>query len=252
MAKPVIGITCDVVHADRNHRAHVYLDYINSVERAGGVPVLLVATGKPELVIEQLNRVDAVLGIGGNDYCPSLFGQDRHAYTQLLSERRQDFDMLFFSEIWRRRIPALLICASCQGINIAQGGDLIQHLEGIEQTHAHEHGFSLAHDLSVEPDTLLHQVLDTLETKVNSFHHQAVDQPGTGLRVSARAADGTIEALEPEEFEEHPLLAVQWHPERIPNEPESKLLFNWLVHQAALDRPYISAGQNLNRLSPFF
>jgi gamma-glutamyl-gamma-aminobutyrate hydrolase PuuD len=70
--------------------------------------------------------------------------------------------------------------------------------------------------------------------------------------VSARAADGTIEAIEPIEFDQHPLLAVQWHPEKIPNEPHSKQLFDWLIDQAIAGRPHVSSGQKLNRLSPFF
>jgi len=251
MSKPVIGITCDLNYVGQLDQLCLNLQYVDAVERAGGVPVLLAATGKPELVAGQLDRVDAVLGIGGYDYSPSLYEQDRHHQTQLLPQRRQDYDLVFLSQVWQRKIPALMICASAQGLNIVQGGGLIQDLDHLVEKHQFNEGFDLAHTVDIETETLLHYILNQTEIEVNSFHHQAVDQLGSNLRISARAPDGTVEAIEPIAFAEHPLLAVQWHPERIPDQPHSKQIFGWLIDQAIMSRPFTVTAVNVSSLSPF-
>ena len=251
MGKPVIGISTDVTHVGRLDRLRLNLQYVDAVEQAGGVPVLLAATGKPELVADQLDRVDAVLGIGGDDYCPSLYEQDRHYSERLIPTRRQDYDLVFLSQVWQRKIPALMICASTQGLNIIRGGGLVQHLDDLVEQHQYNQGFDLAHKIDIERQTLLHQILDQTEIEVNSLHHQAVDNLGSGLQVSARAPDGTVEAIEPIAFQEHPLLAIQWHPERIPDQSHSKQLFGWLIDQAIIARPFTATAVKTSSLSPF-
>ena len=252
MAKPVIGITCDVCHLDQLDRARLNLQYIDAVERAGGVPMLLAATGNPDLVAHQLGRVDAVVGVGGDDHHPSLYGRERHYSENLLPTRRQDYDLVFLSEAWQQRLPGLFICASMQGLNIVRGGDLIQHLEDFVDTHQYNQGIDIAHPVLVKPESLLEQVLGTDKVDVNSHHHQAVGQAGAGVVVSGRAPDGTVEAIEPIEFAEHPLLAIQWHPERIPKESHSKQLFDWLIDEAIKHQPVSVSVVKTSQLSPFF
>ncbi|MFH1314947.1 MAG: gamma-glutamyl-gamma-aminobutyrate hydrolase family protein [Candidatus Uhrbacteria bacterium] len=251
MAKPVIGIGTDVTHIGQFDQLRLNLQYVDAVERAGGVPILLAATGKSELVAQQLDRVDAVIGIGGDDYHSNLYGCERHYSEKLLPQRRQDYDLVFLSHVWQRKIPALMICASAQGLNIIQGGGLIQHLDDLVEQHQYNHGLDLAHIVDIETETLLHYILNQTEIEVNSFHHQAVDNLGSGLRVSARAPDGTVEAIEPIAFAEHPLLAVQWHPERIPDQPHSKQIFGWLIDQAVIARPFTATAVKTSSLSPF-
>ncbi len=252
MAKPVIGISADVNHNSIFDTAEVNLQYIDAVERAGGVPLILVSTGKPELAHAQLDRVDAVLATGGDDYHPELFDQPRHHTTVLVPARRQEHDLVLFDQLWQMRLPVLAICASTQGLNIIRGGDLHQHLEELVDVHDFDTGRSVAHPIQVHEQTLLEQVLGMNQLEVNSRHHQAVNQIGAGLRISAVAADGTVEAIEPIEFDEHPLMAVQWHPERIPKEPHSKQLFDWLVDEAIKKRPVSVSVVKTKQLSPFF
>jgi len=252
MAKPVIGISCDVSHVDRLDRVRLNMQYIDAVEQAGGVPLMLATTSKPELVACQLERVDAVVGIGGDDHHPSLYDRDRHYSETLLPTRRQDYDLVFLAEVWQRRLPGLFICASMQGLNIVRGGDLIQHLEDVIDTHQFNKGAGLAHPVLVKPDSLLEQVIGADQIDVNSYHHQAVGQVGSGIVVSGRAPDGTAEVIEPIEFAEHPLLALQWHPERIPEESHSKQLFDWLINEAIKKQPVSVSVVKTNQLSPFF
>jgi putative glutamine amidotransferase len=252
MSKPVIGISADVDHNSFFDTAEVNLQYIDAVERAGGVPLVLVSTDKPELACAQLDRVDAVLVTGGDDYHPELFNQSRHPTTRLIPSRRQEHDLVLFNQLWQEQMPALSICASTQGLNIVRGGDLHQHLDHLVDVHDFDAGRSVAHPIQVHEKTLLEQVLGMNQLEVNSRHHQAVNQVGAGLRISAVADDGTVEAIEPIEFVEHPLLAVQWHPERIPDQSHSKQLFDWLINEAIKHQPISVTVVKSNQLSPFF
>ncbi len=247
MSKPIIGITCtiDFLGVEKSFTS---LKYIDAVVHAGGVPVLLTHVERPDLVVRQLEAVDAVLGVGGADHDPSIYGQERHPMTVLLPKRRQQYDLALFHEVWERRIPALMICGSTQGINLARGGTLIQHLEEVE---CHDGlGEEFAHEIVIERDSRLADLFGSGTAFVNSDHHQAIDEAGAGLRVAARSADGVIEAVEAID-KSHPLLGVQWHPERIPNEQESQFLFNWLIDEALKARPLRLNHGRPARLSPF-
>ncbi|MBU0530905.1 MAG: gamma-glutamyl-gamma-aminobutyrate hydrolase family protein [Candidatus Uhrbacteria bacterium] len=249
MAKPIIGITCSIDH-EKHDLSFVRLEYIDAVVTAGGVPVLVTHTNKPELIARQLESVDAVVGIGGLDYHPEVYGQTKHPMSVLLPKRRQDYDLELFRVLMRQQIPALLICGSMQGVSVAHGGSLNQHLEKLAGDHDNR-GDELAHKIRIESGSRLHDVLGSVKLMVNSDHHQAVVEPGEGLRIVARSHDGTVEAIEPED-RDHPLLAVQWHPERLPDLPSSRALFGWIIDEALKARPARSVASQSARISPFF
>jgi putative glutamine amidotransferase len=123
-------------------------------------------------------------------------------------------------------VPTLAICRGHQLVNVALGGHLHQHVEGHEGTDRPSTGF---HPVTIAGGSRLASALGGGTTLVNSLHHQAVDLPGHGLIVSARAADGTVEATE---HPAHPLITVQWHPERQGDSDAYRLLVNWLLAAA--------------------
>ena len=236
--KPVIGLNCDlVVDADRP-RLQLWHAYARAVELAGGVPVVLPATGEPAHIDERLDLADGLVLIGGGDYDPRLYGAPKHPKTKPLSAERQFYDLELARAAIRLKRPVLALCAGHQLVNIICGGDLIQHLpdalDGAD-THDGEPG-EIDDDVDIEPDSMLARIVETERLGVDSTHHQAVGRVGGGLRIAAASPDGIIEALESTKSGAF-LLCVQWHPERLAeHHPQHLALFAALV-AASLKEP---------------
>jgi putative glutamine amidotransferase len=192
--------------------------YPNWVERVGGLPLLLPNL-KPELVGPALDGLDGVLLTGGKDVHPLVYGAEPEKHLGTTDPQRDRFEMPLIRETLARGLPLLAICRGLQALNAAVGGTLRQDLVH-DRDAAVQHRMDVVgenavhHTIEIEPGSLLHRLLGAPRVAVNSWHHQAADRLGDGLRVSARARDGTIEALEGlgEQF----VLAVQWHPEVMP------------------------------------
>lgn len=236
MPRPLIGINTDYAHRPQGKRLALDLHYVRAVEEAGGAPILLPWQSGATLD-ETLSRLDGALLVGGDDMDPAAYGAALHAATKPIDPERQAFDLLLTRRLMERRIPTLGICFGCQLLNVALGGTLMQDVPA--------HSGGAWHPVSVEPGSLLARALgiggeESLEA--NSYHHQAVDRPGHGLRVTARTPDGVAEAVEDPG---HPfLLGVQWHPERCRERPAHARLFHALVRASleagscgAQDRP---------------
>lgn len=206
-------------------------NYSRAVVQAGGLPVL-VGNLDPNLADAYLEGVSGLLLTGGADIDPSYFGQDPHPQLGHVDPARDAFELALYRAAKARRIPVLGICRGIQLINVAEGGSLHQHIPALENTIQHaqgNRGDSLSHALTLEPDSRLAKSLGKTQWRSNSFHHQALDQLGKGLRVTARSHDGIIEALEGND-PEHFVLAVQWHPEMIfVRHPEHMLSFHLLL-----------------------
>ena len=190
------------------------LPYLEALECSGALPVVVPPLHE-EALDDLLDAVDGLLLSGGPDIDPSAYDRPPHPRLGPTEPRLDAFELALARAADRRGTPLLAICRGAQLLNVARGGTLIQHLPdvvGDEIEHRQrEPSDSLTHAVEVDADTRLAEVLGWTEGRVNSFHHQAVDALGRGLRVSARAPDGTIEAFE---APERPfLLAVQWHAE---------------------------------------
>ena len=131
----------------------------------------------------------------------------------------------------RNRLPILGVCRGAQALNVARGGTLCQHLPdvvGDQVTHRQrDDAPRTTHSVEVLPGTRLSELLGARSLSVNSFHHQAVERLGRGLRVGARAPDGTIEAVE--DPRRPFVLAVQWHAETLADTAPHGSLFEELV-----------------------
>ncbi|MFF0910625.1 gamma-glutamyl-gamma-aminobutyrate hydrolase family protein [Microbacterium enclense] len=163
---------------------------------------------------DRVTSADALIVMGGEDVDPALYGGDvddpRVGQTFPAADRAQ-VDLIRAAVAAGR--PVVGICRGMQIVNVALGGTLVPHLEG----DAHVNPGSVAdcmvdHDITVEPDSAMARVFGATQLTVRSAHHQAVDRLGPELRVTARAEDGTIEALE---HVSAPLWCVQWHPEDV-------------------------------------
>lgn len=181
-------------------------------------------------LIARLERSDALLVTGGEDVDPALYGGDPSephlGQTFPVADRAQ---IAAVRHAVGERLPVIGICRGMQLVNVALGGDLIQHLELPGHVKPHDHADSMIdHRVEVEQDSLLARLTGSTHLTVRSSHHQAVHEPAAGLRVVARADDGTIEAVE---HESAPVWCVQWHPEE---EGSRGTVLTDLLHEAAV------------------
>ena len=218
--KPVIGINLDIF-GESPKIGKIQAFYYQSIGQAGGLPVLIPPCGDADLA-DLLRRLDGVMFIGGDDYCPSTYGEKKHDSVQLAHDERTDFDFrLLQVALGDAQLPILGICAGCQLLNIGLGGSLhqdipsefpssnVQHSAGKDPW---KEGFN-KHKIILESGTKLAKIFaGTKEINVPTSHHQAVKRVGEGLIPAALAEDGVIEAVE---LPSRPfVIGVQWHPER--------------------------------------
>jgi len=222
--KPTIGITrCSRVD-----------DYVESVKRAGGEPVVLESTDDPAA---SLDRIDALLLSGGLDVDPALYGESPHPTTEV-DAARDRFEIPLSREAVARDMPVFAICRGVQVLNVAAGGSLVQDIPTAITS-------ELAHSVDVPKDYIAHPVRVTPGTRlaaslglatpvatcaVNSRHHQAVGRVAPTFVVSAVSEDGVVEAIE------RPAstfcVGVQWHPENFWRTGEFAGLFSDFVNAA--------------------
>ena len=229
MARPVIGITTYVTPAKWSdwelEAALVPADYVRAVERAGGRALLVPPSH--DGVEETLESLDGLIFSGGSDLDPELYGQEAHAVTSDVMRTRDTAELALLEAALERDMPVLAICRGSQVLNVARGGDLVQHLPDVigDEKHKHTPGTFADHDVSVEDGSRLASVLGE-RAPVKSHHHQGFGKLGGGLRVVAHAEDGTIEAVE--DPTRRFVLGVLWHPEA----GEDARLFEELVREA--------------------
>jgi putative glutamine amidotransferase len=234
--KPMIGIN-SFVQIDEKHPASdlnardfykVPAKYIDAVAAAGGIPVIVPCLGNKPLLRDYLVRLDGFLFIGGADLPPELYRQVRHPNVlATIPVRRAETDMFLVSAALKLNIPILGICLGCQLLNVAAGGELIQHLE---TTDRHRCGSGdVYHKIKIKHGSKLMNIFGSAVVTVNSAHHQAVKPGavGSGFSPVAYAPDGTIEAIEMKD--RRFVMGVQWHPERIADEESRRKIFSAFI-----------------------
>jgi len=231
--RPRIGI-CGVYGRVNENAACILPEaYVDAVALAGGVPLLLAPPAEAGLAAEMVAAVDALLVPGGPDISPARYGQEPHPTTRPVLARREAFDFLCVEEAEKLAMPILGICLGCQVINVARGGTLLQDVPSQWQdplVHPRPPAAArVLHWVDVEQGTRLASVVGQGRFEVNSSHHQAVDKPGQGLRVAARALDGVVEAVE--DVSGRFVLGIQWHPEGMTDRPGHLALFEALVRE---------------------
>jgi gamma-glutamyl-gamma-aminobutyrate hydrolase PuuD len=233
--KPVIGISAfprvveTSIGRTRVHTASRY--YVESVVRAGGVPVVLPVVDRDD-VAPMIEAVQGLVLTGGGDVQPARYGARPVPETQYVDPARDDFDICLFELALERGVPVLATCRGMQVVNVALGGSLVQHVPAVTgQVHNWtDRGTEGVHKVKVEPESRLAEALGETELEVNSLHHQAVAEAAPGTRAVAWAEDGTVEAIELEATAA--VVAVQWHPELLEDFPEQQGLFRQLVEAA--------------------
>ena len=236
--QPLIGITtydrAERPAPSEHYAAHYSIptEYVDSVRRAGGVPILL-PPGE-EHWIRWMNVLDGVLVSGGTDVAPNRYGGDaEHPRIVATSPARDESELALTEALLASTIPGLFVCRGMQVLNVALGGSLHAHLPDViaDDIHRDEEGFWTTHVVDVTPLSRLAKAMGADQVTTYSGHHQALDVVADALVVTAVAPDGIIEAVE---VPDHPwLVAVQWHPEvTAAIDPTQQSLFDEFVRHA--------------------
>ena len=231
---PVIGLTGNF----QDGNCMLAEGYYQSILKAGGTPFIIPCYDDADTLINTLEKLDGILLTGGADINPLFLGEEPVKELHGINPRRDRQELLLTRLAADRQIPILGICRGIQTMNAAFGGPLYQdihsQMEGTRIKHSQELDRSYAsHTVTIEKDTLLHNLFKADTIAVNSFHHQAVKEAAPGFRVCARAADGVIEAMESTEYKS--MLGVQWHPECFILKGDECMMpiFHWLIQEAA-------------------
>lgn len=236
MPKPVIGITAD--YNDNKPAYHMNFAYVDAVNAAGGIPLILPYRSDVADIPQILPMLDGIIFSGGHDLDPVAWGEEVHPKVTKLDADRERYERTLLAAVEARRVPMLGICLGSQLLNVYRGGSMQQFIPdlpppaGVERIeHRKLSAVDPRHPVKIESDSLLAKTIGATEVLANSSHKQAYGRIGKGLRVVATAPDGIPEALEDASF---PLmLGVQWHPERIHREPEQLKIFKLLVTKSA-------------------
>ncbi len=234
--RPVIGITSYAQDARWGvwhlPAALVPLAYVDAIERAGGRA--LVIPPAEDDIEETLDALDGIVFSGGADVDPARYGAEAHPETDSPQARRDAGEMALLHAALERDMPTLAICRGFQLLNVARGGDLVQHLPEAmgHDVHKQVPGEFAVHPIEVKEGSRLEAIVGST-SDVTSHHHQAPGRVGDGLVECAWAADGTLEAVEDPSLRF--AVGVQWHPEA----GEDAALFEALVEQA---RAYRATG----------
>lgn len=226
--KPVIGLTGNYGEL----ACKLNEGYYKSIWRAGGVPVIIPPIADTDVLINTLEHIDGLLLTGGADFNPLYAGEEPSPRLGGINAERDLPELLIAQLAYNRQIPMLGICRGIQTLAMALGGKVQQDISDVAQIrHSQDADRSEpTHSVTVEPDSTLFNIYNKEKLFVNSFHHQAVSDSGERFRVTARSADGIIEAIESREYKS--IIGVQWHPECMSAE-DGAPIFTWFVQQAA-------------------
>lgn len=234
-SQPVIGITgnfgekgCELAEG-----------YYQSILKAGGTPLIIPPFEDKDALINVVEHIDGLILSGGGDMNPLFVGEEPIPQLGSINCKRDLVELLLIKLAYNRQIPMLGICRGIQMLTVALGGSVYQDIytQGTNQEYI-KHSQNLdriqpSHSVRICEDSTILRPLLGVRHFVNSFHHQAVKEPGEHLRICATASDGVIEAVESSECKS--ILGVQWHPECfILNEDECMMpLFQWLINESS-------------------
>ena len=228
--RPIIGITTNHEGIDATLREVYYKQIVS----AGGTPVLIPPVADNDVLLSTLDTLDAIVLSGGGDFNPLWAGEQPVPQLHNINNERDLPELLLTRYAFDRQLPMLGICRGIQTLAMSLGGHVEQDIKPTPTLIKHSqtsHQSTQTHSVNITPGTLLSDIFDGEATiYVNSFHHQAVDNPGKHMRTAATAPDGTIEAIESNE--QKPVIGVQWHPEWLAD--DGLPLFRWLVSEAAI------------------
>lgn len=240
--KPLIGISTRSQLDGDLSRYTGLATYTRAVDLAGGAPVLIPLGLSDDALRAVFERLDGLLFQGGVDVHPKEYGENREPDCGEIDELRDATELRLLRWGLAENKPTLGICRGIQMLNVAAGGSLYQDIPAQlpgKLHHAHVKGNPYAfhaHTIEIDAPSRLARALGATEIAVNSLHHQALKQIAPGFHVTARAPDGIVEAIEPDD-PRRPIFAVQFHPEwMVDDDPRMIGIFKSFVQDMLGDR----------------
>lgn len=230
---PVFIAICANTEYNKNGQTitSVPVAYSRCVEQAGGVPVILPPCRDEQTVALMLSRVSGLILPGGLDMDAHFFNQEMHPACRASDPELDMFQITLVKLAVQLEMPILGICRGAQVANVALGGSLIQdipsqlpesHIDHMQKSFS----FDTDHDVRFDPGSRLYSMFGA-SMRINSRHHQSIDAPGKGIRITAWAPDGVVEGAEHESL---PIDLVQWHPELLMQQSDGmRPLFNQFI-----------------------
>lgn len=215
--RPLIGITSSSITHHHRPYNRAYQPNALAIAAAGGLPVYIPTHLDDETLRALYETLDGVLLPGGPDVDPSEYQAERHPLTIEIDAPRDALELTVARWAVDDDVPVFGICRGHQVLNVALGGTLVQDIPSELHTNIpHDQPNEVPrthrlHEVSIAPDSRLADILGGTRFAVNSLHHQSVDAPAPGVRVTAAAPDGVVEAIE--HLDRSFVLSVQWHPE---------------------------------------
>jgi putative glutamine amidotransferase len=246
LSRPRIGVPWRTAAEEAANRRAKIDKYLHAVERAGGEGVLVSLTSGADISKRETENLDAFLLTGSPaDIDPAHYGAKRHPAAADADAARERTDFALLEHALSAGKPVMAICYGIQSLNVFLGGSLVQDIPtelGKKICHSPEEDElpdgsetpDAMHGASLDPGRVL-TLSGVVQAEVNSWHHQSILEPGRGLRITARAPDGVIEAVEWADNSNW-VVGVQWHPERMPTDALAQALFRELVTAARLAR----------------
>ena len=225
---PAIGLICYGKAKDPKWYS-LPIPYVEAIRRSGGHSVI-IPPGERD-VGAYLDLIHGFVLAGGGDIEPHHFGQEHHPKNSDIDPDRDVTELEMTRALIDKRVPTLAICRGIQILNVALGGDLMQHLEdvvGTDVKHQEDGGEAVLHSVRLEPGSQVAKVCGDTSFEVSSKHHQAAGRIAEDLKATSWTSDGIVEAIE---MEGHPeIIGVQWHPETTAaGDPGQQALFDWLI-----------------------
>jgi putative glutamine amidotransferase len=246
LSRPRIGVPWRTTAEEAANQRSKIDKYLRAVEHAGGEAVMLSLTLSTEALRREAENLDAIMLTGSPaDVDPAHYGAPRHPATDYADAPRERTDFALLEHALAAAKPVLAICYGIQSLNVFLGGTLVQDIPT-------EVGTKVCHSPAEDelpngtesPDAMhganigtghVFTLAGAAQAEINSWHHQSVLEPGRGLRITARAPDGVVEAVEWADNSNW-VVGVQWHPERMAADPLAQALFRDLVAAARLVR----------------
>jgi len=240
MMKPLIGLTASMeidqtVYTVNNRN-------IKAILKAGGMPIILPYFLEEEDVEQIADQIDGLYATGGYDIDPTLFGEEPHPGLGTIIPARDQSEIKLMKKLMELKKPILGVCRGSQTLNIASGGDMYQDIYAQADQTLLQHKQKapvehMSHYVYVEKESLLHRITGQEKFKINSYHHQANRDVSSDFRISGKASDGIVEAIESKELPF--VLGLQWHPEAttaIDDQPSVKIYEEFIKACAAEGR----------------
>ena len=204
-------------------------DFVKACNKYGNTAVIFGPHENSETI--DVSKFDALVISGGGDINPNIYGEEKLEKTIRISDHRDSTELAMLKSAEEHNIKTLAICRGHQLLNVYKGGSLYQDLREsgftqIEHDKPFEDARSHVHDVTIESNSKLYEIIQENEIQVNSIHHQAINKIGQDLQITAKSSDGVIEGVEVTNGWN--AVGVQWHPENMLEDIVTIKLFEWL------------------------